>query len=80
MPIYGCDSLCHVHVHDPRSNPNIVNIHCHVSIHDTHIWTSEYVHARLTRAVTLTLCIVIHMTIQCPYMDMIFSVVYMYCI
>ena len=38
MPIYGCDSLCHVHVHDPRSNPNIVNIHCHVSKHDTHIW------------------------------------------
>ena len=32
VSIYGCDSLCHVHVHDPHSNPNIVNIHCHVRV------------------------------------------------
>ena len=34
----------------------------------------------MTRAVTFTLCIVLHMAIQYPYMDMIFPVVYMYCI
>ena len=59
MPIYGCDILSRIHVMCMTRAVTLtlwIYIVTWVYNNDYLIWTSEYVYARLTRAVNLTLC------------------------